>query len=454
MNLQDLIDQIQHKTARLAVIGLGYVGLPVAAEFARAGFNVLGVEQRQERVQYINAGQTPIEGDEPGLAGLVNEQIRSGRLRATHDYQELKDRNVVLIAVETPVDENHLPNSQALQDALQSLGKVMLPGTLVIIESTIAPGTMENFVRPLLDASSRLQLNQGYYLGNCPERVMPGKLLANLRQVSRVVGGMSSETAQAMVALYRHIVQADLDATDCVTAELVKTVENAYRDVQIAFANEIALICEGVGGNVWTVRELVNKSPYRQMHLPGAGVGGHCIPKDPWLLAYSAIQKDVPVRLIPAARAINDSMPAHVAALLGQALAEKGRQLAGALILILGYAYLENSDDTRASPSASLAQILEAQNAHLRIHDPYLNEFQGDLYALAQGCDAVVLMVRHQAYLDLDYQKLAGALCTPLVIDGRNIIHRKLAEACGLVVRIIGTEQSTTGRVGTQFDMP
>ena len=251
---------------------------------------------------------------------------------------------------------------------------------------------------------------------------MPGKLLANLRGVSRVCGGETPETAQAMLALYRQVVQADLDPTDCVTAELVKTAENAYRDVNIAFANEVALICEAVGGDVWRVRELVNKSPGRAMHLPGAGVGGHCIPKDPWLLVYEAQQQGVPIRLIPAARAVNDSMPLHMVELLEEALAEAGRPLAGARVLVLGYAYLEDSDDTRNSPSAVLVERLRERGAEAVIHDPYVPGYQGDVYALAQGCDAAVLMVAHRAYRELEWAVLGERLAAPILVDGRQSV--------------------------------
>ncbi|MFN8462936.1 MAG: hypothetical protein U0X93_14380 [Anaerolineales bacterium] len=198
----------------------------------------------------------------------------SGRLRATTDYNELNDRDVFIIAVETPVDDNHIPRYDALRGALASLASVMKRGALVIVESTIAPRTMGDIVLPLLEEKSGKKLNEDFYLGNCPERVMPGKLLKNLNTMSRVVGGMTPETSETMIALYKNIVEADLDPADCVTAGLVKTVENAYRDVQIAFANEVALVAEAAGGDVWKVRELVNKSPGRQMHLPGAGVGG------------------------------------------------------------------------------------------------------------------------------------------------------------------------------------
>ncbi|HNS61409.1 MAG TPA: nucleotide sugar dehydrogenase, partial [Anaerolineales bacterium] len=260
MNLNELRARIANKTAKLAVIGQGYVGLPVAALFAGQGFDVLGVDIKPGLAEKINAGINPIEGFEPGLAELLKEGISSGRLRATADYKELADRDVFIVAVETPVDDNHIPRYNALRAALTSLASVMKHGALVIIESTIAPRTMNDLVLPLLEKQSGKKVNEGFYLGNCPERVMPGKLLNNLRKMSRVVGGMTPETSEMMIALYKNFVEADLDPADCITAELVKTVENAYRDVQIAFANEVALVAEAAGGDVWKVRELVNKS--------------------------------------------------------------------------------------------------------------------------------------------------------------------------------------------------
>ena len=343
MSLEELTTRIENKTARLAVIGLGYVGLPLACRFAEVGYDVIGIDKIPQLITNINSGIIPIEGNEPGLEDLLKSvtqrnNLSSGSLRGSTDYAELRDRDVVLICVETPVDERHIPQYAALRSALMGIEEVIKPGALVIVKSTIAPGTMEKVVRPILEKNGK-HLNDDFYLGHCPERVMPGKLLANLTHVSRVVGGMTPETANTMMALYRQIVLADLDPTDCITAELVKTTENTYRDVQIAFANEVALICEAVGGDVWKVRELVNKSPYRNMHLPGAGVGGHCIPKDPWLLAHSVRDKNVPLRLIPAAREINDSMPLHMFELLRDALREFNLEIENSRILLLGYTY-------------------------------------------------------------------------------------------------------------------
>jgi len=364
--------------------------------------------------------------------------VVTGKLRATTEYGALEDRDVFLIAVETPVDEDNIPRYQALGSALTSLAPVMQAGSLVIVESTIAPRTMQDFALPLLEKHSGKKVNEGFFLGNCPERVMPGKLLKNLRSLSRVAGGMTPETAEAMIALYRHIVQADLDPADCITAELVKTAENAYRDVQIAFANEVALIAEAAGGDVWKVRELVNKSPMRQMHLPGAGVGGHCIPKDPWLLAHGAANQGVQLRLIPAAREVNNSMPLHMVKLLENALAEMGKSLLDARIGVLGYAYLEDSDDTRNSPTLSLVARLYELGAQPIIHDPWIPEYEGDIYERVKGCDAVVVMVAHSAYKQLDLIKLKALLQLPVMVDGRNLFDLENVLSVGLNYRRIG----------------
>lgn len=438
MNQKALQQKIENKTARLAVIGLGYVGLPVACTFADAGFDVIGVDVKQQRVAQINAGICPIEGEEPGMAELLDRVIASGRLQATSDYQQLRDRDVILIDVETPVNDEHLPEYRALKAVCRSLGPVLKEGALVIVESTLAPGTMDRTVRPLLEEVTGRRSGSSFFLGACPERVMPGKLLANLRSLSRVCGGETLETAETMIALYRHIVNADLDPADCITAELVKTAENAYRDVNIAFANEVALVCEAVGGDVWRVRELVNKSPGRNMLLPGAGVGGHCIPKDPWLLVAQARQMDVPVRLIPASRAVNDYMPVHVACLLEETLLAVGRPLRGARIGILGYAYLENADDARNSPTIELVKQLRDAGAEVVVHDPWIAGYNGDVMQKLAGCDAAVLMVAHTAYRSLDLTTLKQALRVPVLIDGRHLYHSNEAKNAGLIYRALG----------------
>jgi UDP-N-acetyl-D-mannosaminuronic acid dehydrogenase len=429
---------IESKEANLVVIGLGYVGLPVACLFSEAGFPVVGIRRSQDKVDMINRGQCPIEGKEPGLPELVAKVVSDGRFVATTDYELCRQAQVALVAVETPVDPTtKKPRYKALRGALTDLGQHLSPGTLVIIESTIAPGTMKGIVQPMLEETSGLRAGEDFYLVNCPERVMPGKLLRNIRHMHRVVGGMSPEAAELAVRFYRHVVDGDLDAVDCLTAELVKTTENAYRDVQIAFANEMALLCEELGSDVWQVRELVNKSPYRAMHLPGAGVGGHCIPKDPWLLIANAADGFEP-RLIPTARTINDGMPLHMVALTVEALEDAGTDVAEARVAVLGYAYLENSDDTRNSPSAALVERLRELGASVSVHDPHVRGYQGALEEHVEGCDVLVVMVAHDAYRSLSLRNLRTSVRRPILIDGRHVFSPAQAQAAGWEYRGVG----------------
>ncbi|MDH4209116.1 MAG: nucleotide sugar dehydrogenase [Anaerolineae bacterium] len=428
MNLEQAIREAK---ATVAVIGLGHVGLPVACTVAQAGFGVWGIERDPAKREQIARGLCPISGDEPGLAALLKEVIESRALRVAGDPSECGQVDVFLIAVETPVDPvSRAPAYRALRGALVALGPQLRPGTLVVVESTIAPGTMESLVRPTLEATSGLRAGGELRLAYCPERVMPGKLLANLRTCNRVIGGLTPQAAQLARELYRHFVQGDLDLTDALTAELVKTTENAYRDVQIAFANEIALLCENAAADVYRVRELVNKSPFRAMHLPGAGVGGHCTPKDPWLLLHGT-RGESEAQLIPTARWINDRMPLHVADLAAQALAHAGKAVPGAKVAVLGYAYLENAADARNSPTIPLVDRLESLGAIVAVHDPYFREYNVPLSQVLLGSDCVIVMVAHREYRALDLAELKAMLATPILIDGRNVFDKHEARQLG-----------------------
>jgi len=431
INIEQIENKIRNKTAKVGVIGLGYVGLPVACLLAKAGFQVTGLDIKQDRVDKINQSVCPIEGKEPGLADLLTDVINKGALIASTLYDDLSNADIVLIDVETPIDEDHVPQYQALKAACSSLGKVIKDNALIIVESTIAPGTMEKVVRPLVESSSGKTSGVDFSLGACPERVMPGKLLSNLRSMSRVCGGDTPEVSGLMTKFYRNIVEADLDQADLITAELTKTAENAFRDVNIAFANELAKICQSVGADFLKVRDLVNKSPGRNVLHAGAGVGGHCIPKDPWLLAYGA-QGKADLQLIPSARAVNDSMPDYILQMLQSALITHKKQLGESKIAILGFAYLEESDDIRNSPSRDLLDLLEAENMEVVVQDPYVPEYQEAILESIDDCDAVIIMVAHQAYRELDLITIKNKLNTPILIDGRRVVNPREARDAGL----------------------
>ena len=262
---------------------------------------------------------------------------------------------------------------------------------------------------------------------------MPGRLLRNMRTMSRVCGGSSAEVSDVMISLYSTFVEGDLDAADCLTAELVKTAENAYRDVGIAFANQLALICELVGGDAWRVRRLVNKVPGRDVLLPGGGVGGHCIPKDSWLLA-TPLGGSAEESLLGVARRINDGMPAHVAGLVNDLLAPGQK----ARVAVLGFAYLENSDDTRNSPSEELVRLLSGRGFDVTVHDPFVREYRGDVMEALRDADCAVLMVAHAAYKELDLKAAAKEMRARALVDARGFFEPEKLQEAGFSYRVIG----------------
>jgi len=451
---------ISARAAVVGVIGLGHVGLTSACAFAAAGFRVVGLELKEERVAAVNEGRWPLLGAEPELPRILADAVQRRRLVATTDARALAECDVVLIDVESPVEADRRPRFEALRSACRALGGVVKQGALVVVESTLSPGTTAHVVAPILAEASGKALSEGFFLGHCPQRVMPGKLLANHRSLARVCGG-PPEVAEVMRALYATVMDAPLEASDWVTAELVKTAENTHRDVQIAFANELALLCETVGADVTEVRRLVVSTEGRDMLHAGAGVGGHCIPKDPWLLVHGAAHASprpdthtsrpgagaaFEPRVIAAARAVNDGMPAHVADLLAGALSEAGRGLGGARVLVLGRAYLPETGDVRNSPTITLERILAERGAEAVVHDPWIAAHAGDPHALAQDAHAIVIMVAHAAYRDLDLPRLASSLAAasatratpPVLVDGRRIVTPAAARAAGFVFRAVG----------------
>ena len=430
---------------RVAVIGLGYVGLPLAATVAATGANVVGVDIDAEKVKAVNTGESPLQGQEPGLAELVGEQVSKGHFRASLEASAASGADVVAVCVETPIDPTtHDPSYKALKAALAEIARVLKRGALVSIESTLAPGTMEGVVRPALERGSKRKVGRDLYLVHCPERLTTGKLLHHLTQLPRVLGANDPVSTRKALAFYGRFVKAEIHLTDWTTAEVVKTAENAYWDVQIAFANEVALISEELGVDAYRVRDLVNTCPYRMMLIPGAGVGGHCIPKDSWLLVSPAVQSKP--ELIPTARAVNDFMPRRMARLVEEALAAAGRKIKGARVAVLGFSYRENTDDTRNSPARTMIQELRRRGADISIHDPFARSERGyavlrDVKAATKGADCVAIVTAHDAYRKLDLKALRRRMRHPALVDGRNVYAGPDVVKMGFVYRGIGKGQ-------------
>lgn len=447
---------------KIVVVGMGYVGIPAAALFADVeGFQVTGVQRRSERsgwkIDWLNQGKNPIGGDEPGLEELLQRVHKKGTFKVVDDYSVVKEADAVLIDVQTPTDEDHVPRYESLREVSRTIALLLKKGALVVIESTVAPGTTEHIVRPLLESTGR-KAGKDFHLAFSYERVMVGRLIKNITSLPRIVGGIDAKSTDLAMKLYSHIVKAPLHATDALTAEVAKVVENTYRDVNIAFANEVAIACESLGVDVFRVRDLVNTlpndptnpstNPVRNMHAPGAGVGGHCLPKDPWLFKYGIDTYGkfrFEPKIIVESRHLNDRMPVHLVDMLEDALAGLGKTLKGAKVAILGVAFLENSDDTRNSPSRTLYDEVKRRGAEPAMHDHLVREFERpfstDLDGVLEGADAMILAVKHDIYRDLDLAKAGKAMRTAVLIDGRNFYPREKAEKAGFAYRCVGKPQ-------------
>ncbi|MFX1607350.1 MAG: nucleotide sugar dehydrogenase [Promethearchaeota archaeon] len=438
---------------KITVIGMGYVGIPCAALLADVpGFLVTGLQRRSKRsgwkIEHLNAGKSPFEGDEPGLDELIAKVVSKGCLKVTDDVDVLKDSDVILIDVQTPTDENHAPKYDSLREVSKQIGERIKKGTLVIVESTVAPGTTQNIVQKIIEEHSGLKAGEDFDLAFAYERVMPGKLIKNIVHLPRIVGAITPEGGKRAVDLYSKIVKAGVHSTDIITAEVSKTIENAFRDVNIAFANEMALVCESLGVNVYEVIELVNELDSRMMHIPGAGVGGHCLPKDTWLLRHGLNEygsQKVEARFISLAREINNYMPVHMAYLIEDALREKGVKIKDATVTVLGIAYLENSDDTRNTPALALINALEERGAKVVLHDPYVQDWdlgpqkiERDINKAAKNSDCLALVTRHREYYDLDFSKLGEIMRTRTLVDGRNVYEEENLASHGFEYRAVG----------------
>jgi UDP-N-acetyl-D-mannosaminuronic acid dehydrogenase len=443
---------------KIVVVGMGYVGIPCAALLADVdGYDVTGLQRRSKwsgwKIEALNSGKSPFEGVEPGLDELISKVVEKGTFRVTDDIEVLQDADIVLIDVQTPTDAQNMPQYVSLREVSANIGKRIKKGAFVVVESTVAPGTTENVVRIILEKESGLKGGKDFDLAFSYERVMPGRLLEFIVDMPRVVGGINARSTERAMELYSKIVKKKIYTTDTLSAELSKTIENAYRDVNIAFANEMALVAESLGVNIYEIIEMINARDDRHMHIPGAGVGGHCLPKDPWLLRYGLYEYGtwkIEPEFISLARRINNHMPVHVSDLVENALRAKKVPIQEAVVTILGVAYLENSDDTRNTPAATLAASLMAKGAEIRLHDPYVEkwefgpqEMEKDILKAAEGAHCLALVTKHAEYYSLDLDQIKKAMKTPIIVDGRNVFDTD-------IVKKKGFEYRSVGKVGIQ----
>ncbi len=408
--------KIENRTAEIAVIGLGYIGLPTAIMFANAGFNVTGYEIRKEVVDKINSGKAHIV--EPEIDELLKKAVESGRLKVTSDLEEIRDRDVYIICVQTPLNDDKTPNLSYLESAVKTVAKAMKRGSLVVIESTVPPLTTIKMAK-LIEEMTGFKAGEDLYMVHAPERVMPGRIFKELVYNSRIFGGITPESAELAEKLYRSFVKGQTFKTNSTVSEVVKLMENTFRDVNIALANEFAYLAHQYGIDVFEAIELANTHPRVNIHTPGIGVGGHCLPKDPHLLVWPA--KD-DFGLIRLSREINDGMPLLAKDLLFEALKTVNLPPEKAVVAVLGLAYKGDSDDTRNSPAKAFIGVIAEDVGEVRTYDPFVEGTHGSVEEAVKGADAVVIATDHSEFKSLDWESLGKLMRTRILIDGRHVV--------------------------------
>jgi UDP-N-acetyl-D-mannosaminuronic acid dehydrogenase len=414
----------------ICIIGLGYIGLPTASMFATHGHNVIGVDSNKKVVEALNQGKIIIE--EPHLDEIVEKAVNMGTLRAS---DKPCGADAFIICVPTPIMSNKTADLSFVEKGIDNIIPYLEKGNIVILESTSPPGTTRDFICPKLKAAG-FSPGEDIFVAYCPERVLPGRILKELKENNRIVGGINYKSAIAVRDLYRSFVNGEIYITDATTAEMCKLMENTYRDVNIALANELAKICENIGVNAWDVIKFANKHPRVNLHMPGPGVGGHCIAVDPWFVVEKQPET---ARIIQLSRLTNDGMPEYVF--------KKIKSLTAGIegikkICILGITYKPDVDDIRESPVIELIHLLNKEGDFKTVivdhHADFEDSKQSDVYKAVKGAHLTVLGVNHREFKDLDFKRIKDAMAIPQVLDTRNFWDVNKVEEAGLVYNLLG----------------
>jgi len=419
---QELEQKIRSRTARVGIVGLGYVGLPLAVEFAKAGFPVTGIDVGQEKVAQVNAGESYVL-DVAGAA--LRPLVESGRLRATADFSVLSELETVNICVPTPLRKTKDPDMSYIDAACREIAKYIHPGMLIILESTTYPGTTDEFVLPMLERAG-IRVGQEFFLCFSPERVDPGNPKYQTANIPKVVGGITPACTELGALFYAQALERVVPVNSTKVAEMVKLLENTFRMINIGLANEMALMCDRMGIDVWEVIDAAATKPFGFMPFyPGPGLGGHCIPIDPFYLSWKTKQAGIEARFIELAGYINGQMPMFVVDKIQNALNDQSKPVRGSHVHVMGVAYKRDIDDLRESPALDVMHLLNKRGARLTYSDPYIPKLTVDGLelkaeapeAMAGAADCVVILTDHRAF---DYKGLVER--ARLTVDTRNAL--------------------------------
>ena len=421
-----LIEKLRKKTARVAVLGMGYVGLPFATVFAEAGFEVTGIDPIAEKMDKLNHGESYIMDVE---TGLVERLVSSGKLKGSTDYSVLKDIDAVAICVPTPLRNTGDPDLSYIINATESLAPYVHPGMVVVLESSTYPGTTRELVLPALTEKSGLTAGEDIFIAFSPERVDPGREDWTTKNTPKVIGGITEKCTEVSAAWYAQALDTVVPVSSTEVAEMAKLLENTFRMINIGFVNELALMCERLGVDVWEVIDAAATKPFGFMKFsPGPGLGGHCIPIDPLYLSWKLHSLNYTARFIELASEINTGMPRFVISKVQDALNGHQKPLNGSDVLVLGASYKPDIDDLRESPAIDVIRLLQQKGANVSYHDPYIPEITHedwhiasvkDLMKAVKNADCVVIITNHKVY---DYAAILEE--SKLIVDTRNALGK------------------------------
>src|SRR4051812_1832492 len=441
---QDLMERIQNRSAVIGVIGLGYVGLPLAVEFGKAGFKVIGYDVSRRVVDLLNAGDSHIQ-DVPGSE--VAALVRSGLFEATADETRLSEANAISIAVPTPLGKTRDPDMSYVISAADAVTRQAQRGMLVVLESTTYPGTTREVLVPAFEKKG-FKIGEDIFVAFSPERVDPGNPVYHTKNTPKVVGGVTPACVELATALYASCIDTIVPVSSPEAAELVKLLENTFRSVNIGLVNEMAIVCDKLGVDVWEVIDAAATKPFGFMKFtPGPGIGGHCIPLDPHYLAWKMRTLNYKTRFIDLASEINSQMPNFVVEKVAHALNRARKPVNGSRVLVVGVAYKPDIDDIRESPALDVMRLLEADGAEVVFHDPFIASYRDDGHARSgveltaaelERADAVVIVTNHRA---IDYQMLMDH--ASLIVDSRNAMARTIKTRARVVSLAKTSQQST-----------
>lgn len=439
----ELVKKIRGRKARMAVVGLGRVGLHTAVIFADIGYRVIGADVKKEVVELLSYVKS--RAKEPGLAELVKKVVRRGKLKATTNViRAVKTADIAIICVQTPVTSGKEPDLTYLKRACAAMAKGLQKGKLVVVESTVPPGTIKRVVAGMLEEGSGLKCGRDFWLAYCPERIASGRALQEFVENDRVIGGYNAESAEISVELFKMVTGGNIVVTDCATAEVMKLAENTFRDVNIAFANELALICEQLGVDIVDVIRLANTHPRVNIHRPGCGVGGPCLPKDPYLLLHPVKEIGLKSRVIEPSRRLNDQIPGHIVDIVIEGLKNTGKNVRKSKIAVLGTSYKGEVDDATHSPAEDIIHKLTGLGVRVVAYDPYCSESFGaekteDIFKAVKGADCILIATEHRMFEDLNLKKMRTLMKEkPIIVDCRRIVDPKNSVKQGFAYYGIG----------------